>query len=71
MKIIHLEDDVIKYSTIKRVLMNVGIRNDDVVWTDNVEDGIEQIEKAIKDGEPFELAITDQHYPLKKGMKAD
>lgn len=71
MKIIHLEDDVIKYSTIKRVLVNAGIRNDDVVWTDNVEDGIEQIEKAIKDGEPFELAITDQHYPVKKGMKAD
>ena len=71
MKIIHLEDDGIKYSTIKRVLVDAGIRNEDIVWVNNVEDGIEQIERAIKECSPFDLAITDQHYPLKKGMKAD
>lgn len=71
MRIIHLEDDVIKFSTIKRVLLDVGIKNEDIVWVNNVEDGIEQIEKAIEEGNPFALAITDQHYPLKKGMKAD
>ena len=71
MRIIHLEDDVMKFPAIKRVLMDAGIRNDDIVWVNNVEDGIEQIEKAIEEGTPFELAITDQHYPLKKGMKAD
>ena len=66
MKIIHLEDDGIKYSTIKRVLVDAGIRNEDIVWVNNVEDGIEQIERAIKECSPFDVAITDQHYPLKR-----
>jgi hypothetical protein len=65
MKLIHLEDDSIKHATIKRVLNDMRIT--DITWVKNVEDGMEEIEGAIKNGEPFDLAITDMQYYLRKG----
>ena len=67
MRVLHLEDDAMKYANIQRVLNRGGVT--DIVWEKNVADGIETIEDAIMDHNPFDLIITDMHYPMKYGEK--
>lgn len=52
MRVLHLEDDAMKYANIQRVLNRGGIT--DIVWEKNVADGIENIEDAIMDHNPFD-----------------
>lgn len=40
-------------------------------WVTDVASGIEKIDEAISCGKPYDLAITDMHYPLSHGIKAD
>jgi len=69
MRIIHFEDSMDKHMEIFRVLKRVGIQ--DSAWTTNVKDGIKEIEHALESGVPFDLAITDMHYPIESGGPAD
>ncbi len=69
MKLIHLEDTVEKQVKIARILRDMG--ESDITWVATVEEGIEEIEKAIENGTPFQMAISDMHYPLTKRGIAD
>lgn len=69
MRIIHFEDSIEKYMDISRELRNMGIR--DVTWVTNVCEGLEQIEAARKEGRPFDFAITDMRYPIRRGQAED
>ena len=69
MKIIHLEDSVDKHMEVCRELQKMGITG--VEWAANVGEGLEKIEAAIQKGAPFDLAISDMHYPLRRGGIAD
>jgi CheY-like chemotaxis protein len=65
MKVINLEDNVLKHHAISRVLDDMRIT--DIAWVKNVDDGISLIEDAAKNGNPFDLAITDMQYYLHSG----
>ena len=69
MRVIHLEDNAMKHAAIQRTLNRAGVT--DLTWVKNVEDGIEVIKEAMEDGNPFDLAITDMHYPLSYGEEPD
>jgi len=69
LKIIHLEDSITKAMDIaKEVHKNVDCTIDLV---SNMSKGIELIEEANELGKPYDIAITDMHYPLSPGVKAD
>lgn len=67
LKIIHLEDSVIKHIAISRVVEKMA----QVDWVTDMASGIEKIDYAIEKGVPYDLAITDMHYPLSPGIRAD
>lgn len=69
MRIIHFEDSMDKHMEIFRVLKRIEIQ--DSVWVTNVNDGMKEIEAALENKVPFDLAITDMHYPMKNGEPAD
>lgn len=69
LKILHLEDSVLKHSSISRVLN--GAVAAEIDWVTDVASGLEKIDEAIHCGKPYDLAITDMHYPLLPGTKAD
>ena len=69
MRIIHLEDSVDKHMEVCRELRKMGITS--VEWATNVGEGLEKIETAIQNGAPFDLAISDMHYPIRRGEVAD
>lgn len=69
LKILHLEDSVMKHlSILKAIEKAVAVEVD---WVTDMASGIEKIDKAITNGVPYDLAITDMHYPLSPGVKAD
>jgi hypothetical protein len=63
-RVINLEDNVMKHHAITRVLEDMRIR--DITWVKNVDDGMEEIEKAISNGTPYSIAITDMQFYLHK-----
>lgn len=69
MRVLHLEDTVMKHIAIKRVLNQLGIY--DIFWVKNVEEGLTVIKEAQENGKMFDFIITDMHYPLSNGMPAD
>lgn len=69
MRVLHLEDNAMKQAAIQRVLSRGG--ETEVVWEKNVADGIEAVEDSIMDHTTFDLIITDMHYPVKSGAKAE
>ena len=69
MRIIHLEDSVDKHMEVCRELRKMGITS--VEWATSVGEGLEKIETAIQNGAPFDLAISDMHYPIRRGEIAD
>ena len=69
MKIIHLEDSVDKHMEVCRELQKIGITS--VEWVTNANEGLEKIETAIQNGAPFDLVISDMHYPTRRGEVAD
>lgn len=52
-----------------RALSNIGITS--VKLATNVSEGVEKIEFALQNGTPFDLAISDMHYPVQRGEIAD
>ena len=69
LKILHLEDNVMKQIAITRVIQSVA--DAEIIWVSDMASGMEKIEEAIKQNEPFDLAITDMHYPLSKDSESD
>lgn len=69
LKVIHFEDNVLKHAEVRRVLQDHQIAEHE--WVENVEEGIEKIEEAQRLGNPFELIITDMHYPVAKLGESD
>ena len=67
LKIIHLEDSVMKHIAISRVIGKTA----QIDWVTDMVSGIEKIDYAIENGAPYDLAITDMHYPLSPGIRAD
>ena len=62
MKVINIEDNVFKHSAICKVLKQCGIN--EIEWSRNLADALNTIDKAYSMSEPFDLIITDMHYPL-------
>lgn len=69
LRIIQLEDSVMKHSSISRVIKNVVPAEID--WVTDMYSGIKKIDEAYRSGIPYDLAITDMHYPLSPGGEAD
>lgn len=69
LRIIQLEDSVMKHSAISRVIKNVVPAEID--WVTDMYSGIKKIDEAYRSGIPYDLAITDMHYPLSPGITAD
>lgn len=61
-KIINIEDSVGKHWDINRAL--AWNRYPEAELATNAETGIAMIEKAIADGKPYDLLITDMHYSV-------
>ena len=61
MKILILKDSNEKYMALVRVLKRCGEEN--VSWVDNRADGLALLQEAAQSGKPYDLAITDMHYP--------
>lgn len=69
MKVIHLEDSVDKHMKVCRELQKIGVIS--VEWATSVSEGLEKIEAARQEGAPYELVISDMHYPIRRGEAAD
>lgn len=59
-KVINIEDTILKHIAIKRALNKCGVILVDQEET--AEKGIEQIEKAIKEENPYDLLVLDMHF---------
>lgn len=65
MRILNFEDDVYKANDIKKALNDrCGVT--DVTQVDNVEEGLELLIQEKEAGNPFDLIITDMHYPMRR-----
>ena len=69
LKILHLEDNSLKQSAIERVIRSVC--NADIDWVTDVNAGFKKVEEAMKNGDLYDLAVSDMHYPLSYGLKPD
>lgn len=69
MRVIHFEDSIDKYMEISNQLKSIDVT--DITLVSNLKDGMALIHDAIAHGKPFDLAITDMHFPLQKGTEAN
>lgn len=69
MKVLNFEDSVYKANAIRKVLNQCGVAKIELV--SNVEDGLQMLKNAEDTGDPFDLIITDMHYPMKQGAVSD
>lgn len=70
MKVLNFEDNIYKANAIWKVLFNrCGVTAVELV--SNVEDGLQMLEEAESAGEPFDLIITDMHFPMRSGAVSD
>ena len=67
MRVINLEDDPIKHRKICNELEKNRIKDENIDWVTNLEDGIAKIQEAIESGNPYDVAITDMYYPERPG----
>ena len=70
MKVLNFEDSVYKANAIRKILDNrCGVES--VEQVSNVEDGLKMLKDAENAGEPFNLIITDMHFPMRSGAISD
>lgn len=69
MKLLQLDDSNSKRLAVKMVLRSIGVRDCD--WFTSIEEGVEALEKAIREGDPYDAVISDMHYPIQKNGVAD
>lgn len=65
MRILNFEDNVYKHMDVKKAISMAG--NHQVDWVGNVEDGMIQIREAALEKKPYDLIVTDMHFPLSAG----
>ena len=70
MKVLNFEDSVYKANAIRKILGN-RCRVASVEQVSNVEDGLKMLKDAENAGEPFNLIITDMHFPMRAGAISD
>ena len=61
-KVLNIEDTALKHVAIARALNKAGVPF--VECAKNGDIGIEMVEKSIKDNRPYDLIITDMHFPI-------
>ena len=61
-RVLNIEDTTIKHIAIVRALNKERIGLIDHAITG--DKGLEMIEKSIADGNPYDLIITDMHFPI-------
>lgn len=70
-KILHLEDEAEKFRKIQSVLVDrCRLDETGIERVMNLEAGLTKIEDAAKNGETYQLMITDMQYPLRLGEPA-
>lgn len=69
LKVLIIDDSVYKAMDITRALEFSGVR--DITRVQNQESAFEILYQSVEDKMPFNLIVTDMHYPLAKGMEAD
>ena len=69
MKVLNLEDSILKHVEIKRALERCGATRVDLVT--NQEDGMIKIRETLGTELEYDLIVSDMHYPLKKGVESD
>lgn len=62
-KVIMIEDQTGKGGDINSAVKRYGINN--LEWYFDAESGIEEIEVAIQNGEPYDVLILDMQFPVK------
>lgn len=62
-RVINIEDNSFKYIAIKRALEKNGVIT--VEKAGNAEEGFAKIEQAVQEQNPYDLLITDMHFPAK------
>lgn len=68
MRVINVEDDVIKHSDICKVLRGIGITEID--WARSLEEALNMISNGLShDEEKYDLIISDMWYPEENGGK--
>ena len=68
-KALIIDDDIYKTIDIQRALEFCGITN--IKTVSNQKSGMKYLYQCKEDGMPVELIVTDMHYPLEAGEKAD
>lgn len=69
LKTLILDDDIYKTIAIQRALESCGIT--DIKTVSNQKSGMKYLYQCQEDGTPVELVVTDMHYPLEAGERAD
>ena len=69
LRVLVVDDNIIKSMDIKKALEFNGIKNIKLVG--NQEAVWEEIAKGEEDGKKIDLIVTDMHYPLYPGQEAD
>ena len=69
LKVLIIDDSVYKAMDITRALEFSGVR--DITRVREQESAFEAIYESIECKAPFNLIVTDMHYPLERGMEAD
>lgn len=61
-RVLNIEDTAMKHVAIVRALNKARIGLIDHAMTGDI--GLELVEKAIAEGKPYDLIITDMHFPI-------
>lgn len=69
MKILNFEDNVYKHLDIKKAIEMAG--RHEMAWVGSVEEGMAELGKAGREGHPYDLIITDMHFPVYIGGESD
>lgn len=67
MRILHIEDNAIKHSSIVRVIKECT--QCEIDWERYLIDGKKKIAASIESGNPYDLIISDMWYPQMSGEK--
>ena len=64
-KVLNFEDLPSKHVAVRRALERCGVPNID--HADNAVEGLDMIEAAIAEGNPYDLIVSDMYFPVSKG----
>ena len=59
-RIIYIEDSTEKYMDVRNFLVRIDVQQ--IEWATNAEKGIEKIEKAMAENNPYDLLLVDMHF---------